>query len=321
MCPLGLYGNIITQACGANPVVTSLTPLDGTVFSYGTYIDLEATFKVLNNEERSTYWYGWIISKLGSKMNLASDAAKTYANTDVTRVKLDMNIINPNNYYNITFYVQGNDTFYNGMLGYIFNVIYIGIPPKEGLCLADPMSRGVAGVTTFTMSTGQWIDPDGIQEYRFLYSLDGADTYLPIESESLSKSTVKFIFPPIYQPQVTITLQCNVKNLKGLSASRYVTFPLLMKSTVSAGAVLDNIAKVPITTEEISLQTVHQAIQIATNVGSLKPKDESYFAPKIQASECTQAMCSFNGECIFDSFRNQYFCKCAENWIGRNCSF
>jgi len=56
-------------------------------------------------------------------------------------------------------------------------------------------------------------------------------------------------------------------------------------------------------------------------VGSLKPTDENYFAPKIQASECTQSMCNFNGECIFDSFTKQYFCKCAENWIGRNCSF
>jgi len=214
----------------------------------------------LNGEDNSTYWYGWIISKLGSKMNLASDAAKTYANTDVTRVHLDNNILNPNNYYNITFYVQGNETFYNGMLGYTFNVIYIGIPPKGGLCKADPMSRGVAGVTSFTMSTSSWNDPDGIQEYRFLYSIDGGNSYLPIESESLSKSTVKFIFPPIYQPEMTITLQCNVKNLKGLSASGYVTFPLLMKSTVSAGAVLDNIAKVPITTEEASIQTVHQAI-------------------------------------------------------------
>jgi hypothetical protein len=175
-------------------------------------------------------------------MDLASDAAKTYANTDVTRVHLDSNIINPNNYYNITFYVQGNDTFYNGMLGYTFNVIYIGIPPKGGLCSADPMYRGVAGVTTFTISTSSWIDPDGISEYRFLYSLDSGDTYLPIQTDSLTKSTVKFIFPPIFKPQLTVTLQCNVKNLKGLYSSSYSTFPLAMKTTVSASAVLDTIA-------------------------------------------------------------------------------
>lgn len=51
---------------------------------------------------------------------------------------MDNNIIQPNNYYNITFFVKGKDTFYNGMLGSMYNVIYIGIPPRKGKCIVNP---------------------------------------------------------------------------------------------------------------------------------------------------------------------------------------
>ncbi len=113
-------------------------PEDGTIFTYGSFIDLFATFEVLNLELRETYSYGWIITKLNSNVNLAKDAAKPYFNTDITRVHLDNNILEPNNYFNITFFVKGNDTFYNGMIGSMFNVIYIGIPPKNGKCSISP---------------------------------------------------------------------------------------------------------------------------------------------------------------------------------------
>ena len=103
------------------------------MFSYGTFIDLLATFEVLNNEPRHTYSYAWIITKLTDDVNIAGDAAKPYYGTDITRVHLDNNIIQPNNYYNITFYVKGSNSYYNGMLGSMFNVIYIGIPPRLSL--------------------------------------------------------------------------------------------------------------------------------------------------------------------------------------------
>jgi hypothetical protein len=191
-------------------------------------------------------------------MNLATDAAKEYANTDITRVHLDNNIINPNNYYNITFYVQGGNTYYNGMLGYSFNVIYIGIPPKGGLCIASPMTRGIAAVTTFTFETSSWIDPDGISEYRFAYSLDGGNKYFPIESESLSKPKINFIFPPIFSSSISVKLECNVKSLKGLYASSYADFPLYMKTSLSSSQVLDELSSaVTLNTEAESLNTVH----------------------------------------------------------------
>jgi hypothetical protein len=63
----------------------------------------------LNAEVRNTYTYGWIINKLNSNVDLARDAAKPYFSTDITRVHIDNNIIEPNNYYNITFYVKGFD--------------------------------------------------------------------------------------------------------------------------------------------------------------------------------------------------------------------
>ncbi len=108
---------------------------------------------------------------MNTNVNLAGDAAKPYHGTDVTRVHLDNNIIEPNNYYNITFYVKGNDQFYNGMIGSMFNVIYIGIPPKNGKCFIAPQ-QGIAGVTNFKITTSGWVDVDGIAEYAYFYSYD-----------------------------------------------------------------------------------------------------------------------------------------------------
>lgn len=92
-CPVGLYGNYLTQACSANPIVDTIYPDDNSVIEYGTFIDLYATFRVLNDEPLSTYSYGWIISKISDSMDIASDATKTYYEEDVTRVHLDNNII------------------------------------------------------------------------------------------------------------------------------------------------------------------------------------------------------------------------------------
>jgi hypothetical protein len=86
----------MTQSCAANPLVTSLYPEDGTTFLYGSFIDLFATFKTLNDENTATYTYGWIVTKLNDNVNVAGDAAKPYFGTDITRVHLDNNIIQPN---------------------------------------------------------------------------------------------------------------------------------------------------------------------------------------------------------------------------------
>jgi hypothetical protein len=69
---------------------------------------------------------------------LAGDAAKPYSDGDLRRVHIDNNIIEPNYYYNITFYVKGNPRYYSGMLGSLFIVIYIGLPPKNGQCDVYP---------------------------------------------------------------------------------------------------------------------------------------------------------------------------------------
>ena len=148
------------------------------IIPYGTFVDLFATYEVLNGEPRSTYWYNWIISQLNSDLNIASDAAKPYSNTDILRVHLDNNILIPNNYYNITFYVQGNQTVYNGMFGVMYNVIYIGIPPKGGTCTITP-NTGLATITEFLIATSGWIDPDGISEFVFSYSFDNGATLIP----------------------------------------------------------------------------------------------------------------------------------------------
>ncbi len=65
----------------------------------------------------------------------------------------------------------------------MYNIIFIGIPPKNGRCVILP-SQGIASVTTFTISSPGWYDGDdgGIAEYSFFYSLDKGDSYVPIKT-------------------------------------------------------------------------------------------------------------------------------------------
>ena len=70
-------------------------------------------------------------------------------------------MITPNNYYNITFFVLGSSDYYRGMMGSLYNVIYIGNPPSKGDCFISPL-EGFALVTEFTLTTSGWADPDGI---------------------------------------------------------------------------------------------------------------------------------------------------------------
>ena len=88
-------------------------------------------------------------------------------------------MITPNNYYNITFYVSGGSDYYYGMMGSLYNVIYIGNPPSNGLCSISPL-EGYALDTKFTLTQSGWRDPDGISQYTFEYSLDDGVTFLPI---------------------------------------------------------------------------------------------------------------------------------------------
>jgi len=187
-------------------------------------------------------------------VDLAPDAAKLYANTDILRVHLDSNIITPNKYYNITFYVQGNKTLYNGMLGYQFNFIYIGIPPKGGLCSVTP-SMGVANATVFTFTSSSWIDPDGIQTYSFYYSFDNGVTFISLENSSPSSNTMTYKFPEIFK-SITVTLECNVVSLKGFEKSVYASFPLAMRSAASSSVALSNFHANTVQTETAALQAV-----------------------------------------------------------------
>jgi hypothetical protein len=91
-------------------MVLTLKPDDGLVIEYGDFLELSATFLLKNKEPTYAYSYGWIIKNLfESDVDLAYDAVKPYFNTPLTRAHLDYNIIAPNSYYNITFYVKGKE--------------------------------------------------------------------------------------------------------------------------------------------------------------------------------------------------------------------
>ena len=83
------------------------------------------------------------------------------------------------------------------MAGSLFNVIYIGIPPKGGICSISP-AEGISMVTEFSIVTGKWIDPDGITEIKFFYSFDSGVTFLPIDQPTYTASSIIYVFDAIY---------------------------------------------------------------------------------------------------------------------------
>lgn len=88
-----MYGLYTTQQCYFNPIITSISPADGTAIAYGTFIDLKASFYVRYNEPASTYTYGWTVTRQPDGLDITDDVIKTYANTNILKVHLDNNII------------------------------------------------------------------------------------------------------------------------------------------------------------------------------------------------------------------------------------
>lgn len=120
---------------------------------------------------------------------------------------------------------------------------------------------------------------------------------------------------------VKVTLRCNVKNLKGFFSDAYTTFPLAMKSSSTASAALSSFTLDHVNSEATTLQATSQIQAMAQQLGSLKTPDPNLFAPKLTPDQCNEAMCSFNGQCVYLAFSKQYYCVCSDDWSGRNCSF
>ena len=114
------------------PSINIIEPKDESLFTYGDLIDAEASFTLYNSEPNSTYSYGWIVTRTLGNIDLSLDAVKNYANYNGLKIHFDNNVIQSNNNYNVTFYIKGNSTYYNGFYISEYIEMYVGIPPKNG---------------------------------------------------------------------------------------------------------------------------------------------------------------------------------------------
>ena len=109
-----MYGNYQTQQCYTLPTVNSLTPINGAIIDYGTFIEATASFSVYNNEPNTSYTYGWQVIRINGSVDISQDVIKTFYHVGLLDVHFDNNVLQPNQNYNVTFYVSGNNTYYNG---------------------------------------------------------------------------------------------------------------------------------------------------------------------------------------------------------------
>lgn len=153
---------------------------------------------MLNKESNNTYTYSWKVVREDGDVDVSLDIVRTYATIpDKLKVHLDNKVVEENNYYNISLIVSGLDKYYKGLLTSESIRIYIGLPPKNGVCLSNP-SIGKANLDTFTLSQPGWTDPTGIESYSFSFSIDNGKTYLPLSKTDPTKPTYDLKFPQIY---------------------------------------------------------------------------------------------------------------------------
>lgn len=248
-----MYGNYASQTCLNNPTVRITTPVDGTLFTYGTLINAQGSYTMLNGESNDTFTYGWVVTRTKGSLDVSDDAVKNYANYNGLKVHLDNNVIESNNNYNITFYVKGNDTYYKGMLVSYFIEIYVGIPSMNGKCSVSPMS-GYATSTIFTIKTSGWVDEVGIQEYNYYYSFDSGETYLPINEDGYTQTSINYTSKSIYQ-SYQVNIKCEAINNKGFSNYVVNQIALNKKTNADAANDLSKLNTTGIATEISCLQT------------------------------------------------------------------
>ncbi|CDW75719.1 neurohypophysial n-terminal domain containing protein [Stylonychia lemnae] len=316
-CPSGMYGNHEKQKCFQNPRINYITPETDSLFSIEDFIDIKSSYTMLNSEPNNTFNIGWIITRQKGSLDITYDVIKTYYQTDLTRVHLDSNVLQANNYYTLTFFVKGNDTFYKDLYVTLSHEIYVGIQPRSGKCAVTPLI-GIAQVTKFQIKQQNWIDNEPIDRYDFSYSMDG-EIFIPIDSSTTPN--LNYTFSATYQRYTNVIFKCTVVNVKGFQNSALATISLEKKSSADASVDLQKFKTDNLENEISYLQALSQLKLITQYLGDLPNLEVDRFDPKLEAQKCDDKLCNYIGICIYQPFNKKYYCNCSEPFGGLNCSY
>ncbi|CDW88931.1 neurohypophysial n-terminal domain containing protein [Stylonychia lemnae] len=319
-CPIDMYGNYQTQLCYQSPRVDWITPLADSQFLHGEFIEVRGNFTILNNEPRSTYTYGWNVTRVDGDIDISADAVKPYYDTDIRKMHLDNNILQPYNYYRITLYVKGDKIKYKDFYSYLTIQIYVGSAPKNGKCVVSPI-QGIATVTNFNITQKGWEDTELITQYQYFLSFDNGQIYLPIDTEERKQLMIQYKFNPIYQKFAEIRIMCRATNIKGFSSQSSTIIIIEKKSNSDARKDLNSMNTIFASTETDILTMIKQLTLISQYLGNLKQSDTQVFDPKIEESQCQPDVCNNNGACVFLPYIKKYYCNCTDNFGGQNCTF
>ena len=80
-------------------------------------------------------------------------------------------------------------------------------------------------------------------------------TFFPISAD-ITKSSIKYTFQPVFQPQ-NVILNCTVLSIKGFQSIQQTTFVLTKKSSSNAAAELSKLVVQNITNEADSLSAAN----------------------------------------------------------------
>ena len=168
-----------------------MSPANNSIIAYDTHIDLTANYKMIYNEKSTTFTLGWKVIREKGKIDITEDVIKSYYNTSLLKVHLDRNVLEPNNYYKIIFFVKGNDTFYRGMYQERVHRVLLGLPPKPGRCISN-LAFGFADLTNFVFSAPDWTDSNLLKSYNFYFSFDDGEIFIPIAKNDPLNITIEY---------------------------------------------------------------------------------------------------------------------------------
>jgi len=95
------------------------------------------------------------------------------------KVHFDMNIIEQEFNYIVSFTIESATSNYVGLLAQDSITVYVGSAPIQGSCDTDK-DFALAIFDIVNISVDNWTDKDGIGRYDYSFSYDGGNIYVPI---------------------------------------------------------------------------------------------------------------------------------------------
>ena len=101
------------------------------------FIEVLADFSLSNGEDAADFTYGWTMFRSSDSLDITIDGLRHFYETDIRKMHVDNNVLEINNYYDLTFTITALNTDVKFFYASKTIQIYIGVAPENGDCLTS----------------------------------------------------------------------------------------------------------------------------------------------------------------------------------------